>query len=176
MAELEEHDGGSAGSVRQWLARASRARRDRAWVADGIVQNVWAPFSPVSGAVGAFAWREPPEQVDGALLGFEAAEPVRDADSVSEPVPVLPLVVHAAEPPEASAVAYTHDGPKADDAARIVEVAKPADLPKPVDLPKPADVPKPAEPPRPVTPPLPDDPGPQAPEDEPASRPFKLFS
>src|SRR5690606_25388837 len=97
MAELEEHDGGAAGSVRQWLARASRARRDRAWMADGIVQGVWSPFSPVSGEIGAFAWREPPQQPEGALLGFEAAEPVQE--SGPEPEPVLPLALPAAVEP-----------------------------------------------------------------------------
>ncbi len=41
MADLEETEGGAPGGVREWLARASRAPRDPAWVAEGIVSDVW---------------------------------------------------------------------------------------------------------------------------------------
>jgi HemY protein len=170
MAELEEHDGGAAGNVRQWLARASRARRDHAWVADGIVQRNWAPFSPLTGEVGAFAWRTPPQQGDGALLGFEAAEPAPQAEIEAEPEPVLPLPAQPANGTatvESAKVIDIVDTPSADNTEQPVAPLKPATPSRPVTAPATPDA---------VTPPLPDDPGPQAPEDEPERRPFKLFS
>ena len=39
MAELEEAEHGAAGRVREWLSRATRAPRDAAWVADGLVSD-----------------------------------------------------------------------------------------------------------------------------------------
>jgi HemY protein len=61
MAELEEAENGNQGLVRAWLARASRAPREPGWVADGVVSADWAPVSPVTGRIGAFEWREPPQ-------------------------------------------------------------------------------------------------------------------
>ncbi len=72
MAELEEAEKGPSGAVREWLARASRAPRDKAWVADGVVSDVWAPFSPVSGKLDAWIWQTPPERLTNAW------EPLRD--------------------------------------------------------------------------------------------------
>ena len=71
MARIEGEQHGNAGGVREWLARAVNAPRDPAWTADGIVSDVWAPISPVTGALDAFRWRVPVEPVDadgGALL------------------------------------------------------------------------------------------------------------
>ena len=42
MAEIEEA-AGDDGAVREWLARAARAPRDRAWVAGEIIADRWAP-------------------------------------------------------------------------------------------------------------------------------------
>jgi HemY protein len=72
MAELEEAESGNQGLVREWLQRASRAKRDPAWVADGHVSGVWQPVSPVTGKLGAYAWTTPP-QAAGALLAGELA-------------------------------------------------------------------------------------------------------
>lgn len=69
MAEIEEQDGGETTAVRGWMARALRARRDPAWVADGYVSSTWEPVSPLSGRVDAFEWRVPLER-------FAAHEPV----------------------------------------------------------------------------------------------------
>ena len=76
MAEIEEA-AGDDGAVREWLARAARAPRDRAWVADGIIADRWAPAAP-NGALDAFVWRTPDERI--------AAPPP-------------PLVLHRRRPP-----------------------------------------------------------------------------
>ncbi len=63
MAEIEEA-AGDDGAVREWLARAARAPRDRAWVAGEIIADRWAPATP-DGALDAFVWRTPDERVAG---------------------------------------------------------------------------------------------------------------
>ena len=63
MADLEELDGGADGKVREWLARASRAPRDKAWVADGVACDVWSPVSPVTGKLDALRWQAPAERL-----------------------------------------------------------------------------------------------------------------
>jgi len=81
MADLEETQG-SPGAVREWLARAARAPRERAWVADGFVSDRWAPVSP-SGKLDAFVWSAPQERLSAP----------------GEPVPAPALVEgHSAAP------------------------------------------------------------------------------
>jgi HemY protein len=63
MADLAEADETANGSVREWLARASRAPRDPAWIADGVISDTWAPVSPVTGRLDAFTWGTPVEQI-----------------------------------------------------------------------------------------------------------------
>lgn len=63
MADLEEAQFGESGAVREWLGRGSRAPRDPAWVADGVVSARWAPASPVTGKLDAFRWLAPVEQI-----------------------------------------------------------------------------------------------------------------
>lgn len=65
MAELEDAENGPSGPVREWLARGSRAPRDPAWIADGVISRRWAPASPVTGKLDAFVWATPPEPVRG---------------------------------------------------------------------------------------------------------------
>ncbi len=60
MAEIEDAEFGPSGPVREWLARASRAPRDPAWIADGVVSRSWAPISPKTGRLDAFEWAAPP--------------------------------------------------------------------------------------------------------------------
>ncbi len=67
MAELEEAEHNREGAIREWLSRASRAPRDPAWVADGVVSERWAPVSPVTGRIDAFEWREPPQALEAGL-------------------------------------------------------------------------------------------------------------
>ena len=46
MSDLEQAEHGATGKGREWLARATRAPRDPAWIADGVVSDRWAPISP----------------------------------------------------------------------------------------------------------------------------------
>ncbi len=79
MAEIED-SGGDDGAVREWLARASRARRDRAWVAEGLIAERWAPASP-EGKLDAFVWRTPDERAGETSIA--------------------PITLHATPPPSA---------------------------------------------------------------------------
>jgi HemY protein len=83
MAELEEAENGPSGRVREWLARASRAPRDKAWVADGIVADSWSAASPVSGKLDAWRWEAPPER-----LSQIDDEPLFDPSPEIEPAPM----------------------------------------------------------------------------------------
>ncbi|MEM6711960.1 MAG: heme biosynthesis HemY N-terminal domain-containing protein [Pseudomonadota bacterium] len=73
MAEIEEKAGGETAAVRGWLARALRAKRDPAWVADGYISSTWEPVSPLTGRVDAFEWKVPVER-------FTAHDPVAIPD------------------------------------------------------------------------------------------------
>jgi HemY protein len=71
MARIEAGELGDKGREREWLARAVRAPRDRAWIADGYVSDRWLPVSPVTGAVDAFEWKAPVDAIgrgDDTLL------------------------------------------------------------------------------------------------------------
>lgn len=63
LADIEEADGGDQGRIREYLGRAIKAQPDPAWTADGVVSEKWAPFSPVTGRIGAFEWRTPVERI-----------------------------------------------------------------------------------------------------------------
>lgn len=87
LADIEEAETGNQGKVRQWLSKAVRAPRDPAWVADGVVSERWAPFSPVTGRLDAFEWRAPEERL-GHLIEQE--------DETAERVPIPSI--RAAQP------------------------------------------------------------------------------
>ena len=71
--------------MRQWLARALRAPRDYAWVADGFVSEHWAPFSPVSGRIDAFEWKAPVERAPQMIeQEAEDAPPAADLETLTE--------------------------------------------------------------------------------------------
>lgn len=80
LADIEEAETGDVGRIRQWLARAVRAPRDPAWVADGHVAQHWAPVSPVTGRLDAFEWKAPVEQI-GSLI--EQGDPLALAETPS---------------------------------------------------------------------------------------------
>ena len=88
MAELEETEHGATGRVREWLARASRAPRDPAWIADGIVTDTWAPASPVSGKLDAFVWQAPTEHLSAPFADWQPAEYEQLLEKI-EPTPAL---------------------------------------------------------------------------------------
>lgn len=74
LADIEEAETGDQGRVRHWLSQAVRAGRDPAWTADGYVSEKWAPVSPVTGRLDAFAWRVPLSQLAGPVEEHGAGE------------------------------------------------------------------------------------------------------
>ncbi|MDU0341584.1 heme biosynthesis protein HemY [Bosea rubneri] len=203
MAELEEAEHGAAGRVREWLARATRAPRDAAWVADGLVSDHWLPVSPISGRLDAFVWTVPPAtlgrpaaDLDDVLADLDESAPLLEGRAeTAAPVEVVPETASApnATVIEAVPVAPAPAPPQPTPGAKpeIKAEAKPETKPEPVAEPKPepaAATPAEAAPnsgkpaaqgrPAPVVFPVahaPDDPGPeQAPPEEPKGR-FRLF-
>ena len=102
MADIEEAEHGETGALYEWLQRASRAPRDPAWVADGVISDHWSPVSPVTGKLDAFVWTTPVEQLsapidlralrhkpevpqDGPLFPPRSASPGADGPAVEEP-------------------------------------------------------------------------------------------
>ncbi len=148
MADIEEADG-NQGAVREWLGRAARAPHDKAWVADGVISDRWAPVSP-SGTLDGFVWRTPDERI---------AAPVETAPPPSTPPP----------PPEVAAPAQ----------APAIAPAPPAVEPERRGAPAPAPAPALVPAPRtgviidPATM-APDDPGPE--EHEAKRRGFRLYA
>ncbi len=96
MADIESAEG-AEGAAREWLARAARAPRDKAWIADGVISDRWAPASP-SGALDAFVWRAPEER----LSSPPPAPPPAPVPSAPTPL-APPLAAAAALPPVAPA-------------------------------------------------------------------------
>lgn len=138
MAELEEAEHGAAGRVREWLARATRAPRDAAWVADGLVSDHWMPVSPISGRLDAFVWTVPP-----ATLGSQAPALDDVLGDLDHPTPLIEAKAEAVEA-EPLAVAPPPPAPPAPPPATPVPVAQ-----EPVEAPKAAAVPEPAPAPEP---------------------------
>ena len=97
MADIETADG-AEGAAREWLARAARAPRDKAWIADEILSDRWAPASP-TGALDAFAWRVPDERL--AAAAPPPAPPAAPAAKIAAPPPVAPSPPSPAAPPVA---------------------------------------------------------------------------
>jgi len=62
MAELEELEKGDMASSRQWLARATTAMPDEAWVCNGCgaVAGAWSALCGNCNAFGSLAWQPPP--------------------------------------------------------------------------------------------------------------------
>lgn len=195
MAELEEAEHGAAGKVREWLARATRAPHDAAWVADGLVSDHWMPVSPITGRLDAFVWTvppatlgSPPQALDDVLADLDdstklievkpesvtLSEPAATAASNEEPKPEPPPAPPASKPagePMASAETKPSD-PE-------VSPARPAPAGEAGAGPAAAAV-REAAPPKPVIFPVshaPDDPGPDEEQPpEPKKSGFRLFS
>ncbi len=100
MADIEEADA-NHGAVREWLGRAARAPHDKAWVADGVISDRWAPVSP-SGALDAFVWRTPDERIAAPA---EPAVAARPAEAIAAPAAALAPATQAAEPERPAAPA-----------------------------------------------------------------------
>ncbi|MCR4521521.1 MULTISPECIES: heme biosynthesis protein HemY [Bosea] len=202
MAELEDAEHGAAGRVREWLARATRAPRDAAWVADGLVSDHWMPVSPITGRLDAFVWTVPPatlgsraQAVDDVLADLddstklieakaESVTTIESAAVMPPPPPPAPKEEPKPEPVVAAAPPVPKEEPKpvveSKPVEAVVEPAKPVESKpaeaKPVES-KPA--PREAASPKPVIFPVshaPDDPGPEEePPPEPKKSGFRLF-
>jgi HemY protein len=137
MADIEETEG-NHGAVREWLGRAARAPRDKAWVADGVISDRWAPVSP-SGTLDGFVWRTPDERLAAPVESAPAPPP--PAEAIAAPVPPASL----APPPlvvEPEPNAPPAQGPSVVPAPRTGVIIDPTSM-------------------------SPDDPGPQEPEVKP---------
>lgn len=86
MAEIEEGQSGDQGKAREWLARAVHAPRDPVWTADGVTSEEWAPVSPVTGKLDAFAWKVP---VSARAL------PLADESEAPQTIPASPRAIEA---------------------------------------------------------------------------------
>lgn len=162
MAELEDADTGDRGRARAWLARAVAARRDTAWVADGVILDHWEPVSPVTGQLDAFTWTVPQESLAApesrvleAEMDAQAAAPLLvDApaldDNEPEAVPASPedegLRETLAEPAE---LPEDRDLERKDEALAINPEADTPVTPEREPVPPVEDVPRPAEEPPP---------------------------
>ena len=170
MARIESGEG-NKGREREWLARAVRGRRDRAWIADGYISDRWLPVSPVTGAVDAFEWKAPVDAIgrgNETLLIEESHEP---------PGPPTPLKVAAPveriepkKPELASSRAPISSGDGAGPQRPATDAAQPR--PSSAAIPareQPGQVR--SKPELYVAPPIPDDPGvsPSDPDESPAS-------
>lgn len=182
MAELEDAEHGAAGRVREWLSRATRAPRDAAWVADGLVSDQWMPVSPISGRLDAFVWTVPPATlgshpvgVDDVLADLDDSAPLLEAraESAVTVEPTIALSVAAPKPAEPADAVVVEPAPTlaqepppavpAKDGGKVEtkQEAKPA--PKPEPRPAPAATVQDHRP-TPVIFPVshaPDDPGPE---------------
>lgn len=151
MAEIESLEHGDHGKAREWTARAVRAKRDLAWVADGFTSERWLPASPLTGRLDAFEWKEPPVAPAGPILEHV----VEQGFATPAPAPVVPAAVQTAAPSVAAKPSQ--------DILLVPEDARPRPA-------RPAIAPVIAEPP------LPDDPGPEPVPDEDAEASKSAFA
>ena len=91
MSDLEQAEHGATGKGREWLARATRAPRDPAWIADGVVSDQWAPISPVTGRLDAFVWQAPPDVLVGPEMAM-SDDVTADLDDERRAIPVAAVV------------------------------------------------------------------------------------
>ena len=174
MAELEASEHGDVGKAREWTARAVRAQRDPAWVADGVVSERWLPVSPLTGKLDAFEWKLPPGLASTPMLENEAervklaiAAAIESREASAREAAVVDLTQEPATPPLAPEVDEVREA----DEIVVESPAEPKAEPKHAaegTTPKPAPVF--------AMPHLPDDPGPEPiADDQPrARRPFGL--
>lgn len=163
MAELEAAEHADIGKAREWTARAVRATRDPAWIADGVVSDHWAPISPVSGKLDAFVWAVPPgvsstpileheaERVKAAIAAVRASEEAKAAAIAAEAEARSAAQVEVIAPPPVEttatepAVAEAPPPSAAKPADPEPQAAKPAHAGIPTPVPGEAEPAKPAD-------------------------------
>ncbi len=105
MADIEEVEHGETGALLEWLQRAARAPHDPAWIADGFISDTWAPVSPVTGRIDAFAWETPKEQITPSehrrALSDDRSEGDHGLASLAKPLPTLDEPAALLSSPEA---------------------------------------------------------------------------
>jgi HemY protein len=121
MADIEETEG-NHGAVREWLGRAARAPRDKAWVADGVISDRWAPVSP-SGTLDGFVWRTPDERI--AAPTESAATPPPPTAALAAPATPIARAPEAVGPEPMSEPAQA---PAAAPAPRTGVIIDPASM------------------------------------------------
>lgn len=96
MAELEELESGDMAASRQWLARATTAVPDEAWVCSdcGAVAGSWSALCGNCNAFGSLAWQPPPRAM---RLSAPASAPKRGKQP--ERKAALPPKQGGAKPP-----------------------------------------------------------------------------
>jgi HemY protein len=141
MADLEEAEHGPTGRSREWMARAARAPRDPAWIADGVVSDEWRPISPVTGRLDAFVWQSPPDLL--AAPG-RLDDVTGDLDEGRPPPPAVLAAPSPAEPERVRSAATAEPAraaPLSSLAPAPAEVATAPDRPAPAPQTTPTDVP-----------------------------------
>ncbi|UUP17287.1 heme biosynthesis protein HemY [Nitratireductor thuwali] len=131
LADIEEAETGDQGRVRHWLAKAVRAPRDSAWVADGQALERWAPVSPVTGRIDAVEWRAPVERLgqvveaEEALAALPALQSERSPQEEAADIETVAIDVEpVSEEPEAAPKTAVNG--KAEDPSTPAERAGPA--------------------------------------------------
>jgi HemY protein len=85
MAEIDENESGDMESSRRWLARATTAAPDEAWVCNdcGAVAGTWTALCGNCSSFGSLAWQAPPRAV--RLAAPKAAAKPRPAALPAKP-------------------------------------------------------------------------------------------
>lgn len=147
MSDLEQAEHGATGRGREWLARATRAPRDPAWIADGVVSDTWAPISPVTGRLDAFVWQAPPDVLVAPEIHM-GDDVTADLDDERRALPVA-VAAEEAEAPAETVATLAQPAPEETGRAVPKEEPKPEVRPvqpEPVVFPAtPPDVPRPGE-------------------------------
>ncbi|UCH73444.1 MAG: heme biosynthesis protein HemY [Rhodospirillales bacterium] len=96
MAELEELENGDMAASRQWLARATTAMPDEAWVCNscGAVAGSWTALCGNCNEFGSLAWQPPPR-----AMRLAAPKPAPSASDRSQRKPSLPSRQGERKPP-----------------------------------------------------------------------------